>query len=289
MTSHSLRRYVNVGELRLHYLEWGDPGRLPLLVVHGIGDNCHTWEPFAAMASAAFHIIALDQRGHGNSDWSVPPAYSCEDYVRDLGAVIDQLNFEKFILMGHSMGALHCTTYASLRPQRVAALIHIDIEPHPLPWNRQYLLGLYKSLPESYDSESDFIGHLRQNAPYARKDILCRLASVSLKKIGDGRLANKCDREVYAHFDPSYDLRKLLHLINAPALVIRGQESRVMSSEAARTMISALPRGELIEIPSATHPVHLDNPEYFGRAVLDFLQRLGMADGVSNPLMSKSW
>ncbi len=288
MTSDGRSRYVSLGGVRLHYLEWGDQGRLPLLALHGTGDNCYTWEPFAAMASVAFHVIALDQRGHGNSDWIVPPAYSCEDYVRDLGAFIDQLSFEKLILLGHSMGALHCTTYTSLRPQRVAALIHVDIEPQPPPWNRGYLRGLYENLPESYHSEHDFVDELRQNAPYACEELLCRLASVSLKKIGGGRLANKSDREVYARFDPSYDLRERLHLIHTPALVIRGQESRVMSSEEARTMAGSLPNGRLVEIPSATHPVHLDNPEDFGQAVLDFLQDLGVIDGVSQPVTSKS-
>jgi pimeloyl-ACP methyl ester carboxylesterase len=274
--------------VRLHYIEWGDPGDPLVLALHGTGDSCHTWEPFAAMASRSFHIIAMDQRGHGDSDWIVPPAYSGEDYVGDLEAFIEELGLEKPILLGHSMGALHCTTYTSMRPRNVAALIHVDIEPCPPPWNRRYLCGLYEKLPESYESEDDFVAQLRQTAPYAGEELLCRLASRSLEHSGDGRLAYKGDREVYAHFDPAYDLRERLRFIKTPALVVRGQESRVMSSGEARTMARALPRGKLVEIPRATHPVHLDNPEAFGRAVLDFLEGLGLMTGKSGSRTSQS-
>lgn len=280
MTSDYRSTYVNLRGVRLHYLEWGDPEDPLVLAMHGTGDSCYTWEPFAAMASGAFHIIALDQRGHGKSDRIVPPAYCCEDYVADLEAFIELLNLDKIILLGHSMGALHCTTYTSMRLRKVTALIHVDIEPCPPQWNRRYLCGLYEKLPEDYDSEDDFVAQLRESAPYASEELLRRLASVSLEPGADGRLVNKGDREVYAHFDPSYDLRERLPLINTPALVVRGQESRVMGSHAARAMVSALPNGQLVEIPCATHPVHLDNPEAFGRAVLGFLEKLGLMGSV---------
>lgn len=281
MTSGCRSTHVRVRGVRLHYLEWGDPGDPLLLALHGTGDNCHTWESFAAMASRSFHIIAMDQRGHGDSDWIVPPAYSSKDYVADLEAFIEELDLEKPILLGHSMGALHCTTYTSMKPGDVAALIHVDIEPCPPPWNRRYLCGLHEKLPESYESEDDFVAQLRQTAPYAREELLSRLASSSLEQSDDGRLAYKGDREVYAHFDPEYDLRERLRFIHTPALVVRGEGSRVMSSGEARKMARALSRGNLVEIPRATHPVHLDNPEAFGRAVLNFLEGLGLTSGRS--------
>ena len=279
MTSRCRSTHVRVRGVCLHYLEWGDPGDPLLLALHGTGDSCRTWESFAAMASRSFHIIAMDQRGHGDSDWIVPPAYSGEEYVADLEAFIEELDLEKPILLGHSMGALHCTTYASMKPGNVTALIHVDIEPCPPAWNRRYLCGLYEKLPESYESEDDFVAQLRQTAPYAREELLCRLASSSLEQSDDGRLAYKGDREVYAHFDPEYDLRERLRFIHTPALVVRGEESRVMSSREARKMARALSGGKLVEIPRATHPVHLDNPEAFGRAVLDFLEGLGLMSG----------
>jgi len=91
-----------------------------MVLLHGIGDNAHIWDHFARNAARHLRIIALDQRGHGLSDWAVPPAYRCDDYVADLDKVIQALQLTGIILMGHSMGALHATRYASLRPEKVS-------------------------------------------------------------------------------------------------------------------------------------------------------------------------
>ncbi len=215
----------------------------------------------------------MDQRGHGESDWAVPPAYGCEDYLRDLTAVINILGLDGLVLLGHSMGALHASLYAALNPGRVAALIHVDIEPFPPDWNRKYLLGLHKSLPDAYASPEDFVDEIARNAPYARREHLRELASRALARKGD-RWHRTYDREILARFD-HYDLRGRLAEIRCPTLVIRGTESRVLGREAAERMVRALPAGELAEIPKATHPAHLDNPGAFREAVLGFLARHG--------------
>jgi pimeloyl-ACP methyl ester carboxylesterase len=213
----------------------------------------------------------MDQRGHGESDWAVPPAYGCDDYLRDLRAVIDILGLEDVILLGHSMGALHASLYTATSPGRVAALVHVDIEPFPPDWNRKYLLGLYRNLPDSYSDMDEYIEEIAGNAPYARRERLLDLASKSLARMGD-RWRRIYDREILARFD-HYDLRDRLADIRCPALVIRGAESRVLGREAAEQMVRALPAGEFAEIPRAAHPAHLDNPGAFRDAVMGFLAR----------------
>lgn len=263
--------YLQLGALRVHLLDRG-AGR-PLLLLHGTGDNARTWDLLTPDLSKSFRVLAMDQRGHGESDWAVPPAYRCEDYLSDLTAVIDILGLDGMILLGHSMGALHASLYAALNPGRVAALIHVDIEPFPPDWNRKYLLGLYKNLPDAYGSPEDYVEELARNAPHARREHLRHLASTALTRRGD-RWHRTYDRETLARFD-RYDLRGRLAEIRCPALVIRGSESRVLGREAAERMVRALPAGELAEIPKATHPAHLDNPEGFREAVLGFLARHG--------------
>ena len=263
--------YLQLGALRIHLQDRG-AGR-PVLLLHGTGDNARTWDLFAAGLSKSFRVLAMDQRGHGKSDWAVPPAYRCEDYLHDLTAAIDILGLDGLILLGHSMGALHASLYAALNPGRVAALIHVDIEPFPPDWNRKYLLGLYKSLPDAYASPEDYVDEIARNAPYARREYLRDLASTALERKGD-RWHRTYDREILARFD-HYDLRDRLAEIRCPTLVIRGTESRVLGREAAERMVRALPSGELAEIPKATHPAHLDNPEAFREAVTGFLARHG--------------
>ncbi len=137
------------------------------------------------------------------------------------------------ILLGHSMGALHASLYAALNPGKVAALIHVDIEPFPPDWNRKYLLGLYNSLPESYASPGGLRhGNRLKTVPYARREHLQALAAKSLSW-RDGRWHRTYDREILARFD-NYDLRGNLFRIQCPALIVRGAESRVLGHQAAQ-------------------------------------------------------
>lgn len=162
---------IRLDGLRFHYLFWANPDGLATVCLHGIGDTCHTWDAFGEKASEAFTVIALDQREHGHSDWAIPPAYRCDDYVCDLTAFVDTLNLERIILLGHSMGALHSTWYASEKPEKVAALIHVDIAPRPPAWNRRYLMRLYENVPESYDSPEHFVKELRQTSAFAGEEM----------------------------------------------------------------------------------------------------------------------
>jgi len=272
-SSPRAEHFLQIAGLRFRILERGPDAGRPLLLLHGTGDNAHTWDLLAPALAGTFRVLALDQRGHGKSGWAVPPSYRCEDYLEDLSAVIGSLGLEGLILLGHSMGALHASLYAALNPERVAALVHVYIEPFPPDWNRKYLLGLYKKLPDSYAQPGDFVDYIAKNAPYARPETLQRLAARYLV-FRSGRWYRTYDREILARFD-RYDLRDHLGRIRCPALVIRGAESRVLGREAAEQMVRALPAGELAEIPRATHPAHLDNPEAFRDAVMGFLARHG--------------
>ena len=271
-------KYIVINHLRLHYLEWGEEGSRPMVLLHGSGDNAHVWDYFSSYASNHFRIIALDQRGHGNSDWPIPPAYELNDYVSDLIQLIETMQMNEIILMGHSIGALHATAYAAMKPEKVSALIHIDIEPCPPSWNKKYLRRLYDTMPTLYDSVQDFVNQIQENSPFANKEMLFYLASFALSKKEDGKFYAKFDREVLSHFD-QYDLRPHLYSIRCPTLILRGEESRVTRREIALEMSKIISNSKLVEIPSATHPVHTDNPPKFQEAVLEFLNDCGLING----------
>jgi pimeloyl-ACP methyl ester carboxylesterase len=276
MTDQPISKKLFLDTFRLHYLEWESSVERTLVLVHGIGDNAYIWEDFARRARPFLRILAPDQRGHGSSTWPSPPAYSCEDYVADLEGFIRALELRDFILMGHSMGALHTTRLASLYPQSVAALIHVDIEAFPPPWNKKYLIGLYRDLPQSYEAMEDYVDWMKLNSPYADRKLLRDFAAKALFRDGQGRFRCLYDRELLYHFDPRYDLRPCLPDIRCPALVIRGEESRVMGAEVAQEMSRAMPRGRFAEIRKAAHPVHTDNPDVFADTVFSFLAEEGL-------------
>jgi len=266
-------KFIHTGNMRLHYLEWGSDQTQTVVLLHGIGDNAHIWDHFSRDAADRLRIIALDQRGHGLSDWALPPAYRCEDYVADLDKLIQDHHLTGIVLMGHSMGALHATRYASLRPEKISGLIHADIEPCPPEWNKKYLLNLYEELPAFYETVDEYVSEIQKNSPYADNGLLYNIASFALTRGQDGKYRCRFDREVLLHFD-KYDLRPCLSSIQCPSLIIRGKESRVMGNEIAKEMSRMIPHGKFTEIPTATHPLHTDNPTEFQRAIFDFLDEL---------------
>src|SRR5262245_35284790 len=122
-------RYATVGRLRLHYLDWGNPARPPLILLHGIARHAHTFDHIAADFARDYHVIALDMRGHGDSDWSAEGAYLVEDYVKDLEGLVDHLGLKRVTLHGNSTGGRVVQVYAGLHPDRVDRLIVEDVGP----------------------------------------------------------------------------------------------------------------------------------------------------------------
>jgi pimeloyl-ACP methyl ester carboxylesterase len=259
--------------LNLHYLEWESHNKRTLLLLHGIGDNAHIWDHFADVFKGKVRVIALDQRGHGLSEWSLRGAYSCGDYVRDIESFVTALRLDNFVLAGHSMGALHGTRYASEHSGLVAGLIHADIEPCPPEWNKQYLSNLYNDLPLYYRSIDEYVDQMKYNSPYADQDLLFQIASMVLNRNDDGRYRCQYDREVLSRFD-RYDIAADLVNITCPTLILRGMESRVMRRHIAEEMCRTIPDGRFVEIPNAAHPVHTDNPHAFQREVHSFLKQI---------------
>lgn len=270
MAENAHSQYIMVNELRLHYLEWDAKKKPVMLLLHGTGDDAHIWQDFALFAARDFRVIALDQRGHGKSDWARPAAYSCKDYVGDLSAVIKGLKLTKIILIGHSMGALHATNFAAENPELVSALVHVDINPKPPEWNRDYLHGLFDTLPHTYSCVEEFSKTLRKASPYAAEKTLLNLAAQALGKKQNSKFYRRCDLEVFHHFD-QYNLDSILQKISCPTLIVRGTESRVMSKEAALEMEKKITTSLLVEIPWATHSVLTDAPDKFQEAMEKFL------------------
>jgi len=113
-------RYLDINGLRLHYLDWGNYGLQPMLLLHGFLSHAHAWDDFALNFRSRFHVIALDQRGHGESEWSREAAYTLDDYFVDIARFVEALNLRKLILIGHSMGGakrliLYCLHFSERR------------------------------------------------------------------------------------------------------------------------------------------------------------------------------
>ena len=81
-------RQVNVGRLKFHYLEWGNEGKPPILLLHGIAQQAHSWDLISLALSDRYRVVALDARGHGDTQWPPDGDYSLEAHQRDLDAFV---------------------------------------------------------------------------------------------------------------------------------------------------------------------------------------------------------
>src|SRR5215471_2711860 len=104
-------RFLAINGLRLRYLEWGDAAAPPILLLHGFSSTAQAWQQVGEALAARYHVVALDQRGHGASDWDSQGRYTIEDFVSDAREVAQQLKLAPFVLVGHSMGGAIAYTY----------------------------------------------------------------------------------------------------------------------------------------------------------------------------------
>lgn len=91
-------RFATVNGLRIHYLEWGSSGNQPLILLHGIARVGRTFDHLAPHFSKIYHVIAVDMRGHGDSDWDPQGSYLVEDYVKDIEGLVAQLKLRNIVL-----------------------------------------------------------------------------------------------------------------------------------------------------------------------------------------------
>jgi pimeloyl-ACP methyl ester carboxylesterase len=263
-----LERDVTVNGFRLHLLDWGGAGRTPLLLLHGFTGHAHAWDTLSIALQPHFRVVALDQRGHGDSD----PAdvYNAVVAFDDITGVVDQLGFASFVLVGLSMGGRNGMYFASKRPERVQKLVTLDIGPEIS--KRAMAAPAGPSEPETWDSIEQAAQHLYRGNAYPGIHYYRWVASHSLRQRADGALVWKWHPSVKERRSTGdVDWWAVLRAITSPTLVLRGEHSPILDRDVAERMAKELPNGRFVEIPKAVHTLHEDNPEAVLAALQEFL------------------
>jgi len=271
--------------LALHCLEWSRQG-VPMLLLHGFGNEAHVWDDFAPLVAPYYRVLALDHRGHGDSDRDPERRYAYDALVHDLEAVTAHLGIGRLVLVGHSMGGRTAIRFAGAHPARMAGLVIVDVGPD-LDWR-----GVLKirdeaaRTPDSFASVREYESLVAAALPMARPDAIARLARHALRRRPDGRFEPKLDpafREgMRRGADPQEMVRQTqgdadelweaLRRIPCPTLVVRGAASDVLSPETAERMVEeVLPDATLAVVPQAAHAVMIENPRGFADAVGPFV------------------
>ncbi|MCH2169339.1 alpha/beta hydrolase [Myxococcota bacterium] len=285
MEPHS-RRIRAAHGLELHLLEWSTEG-VPMLLLHGFGNEAHLWDDFAPKVAPHYRVLALDQRGHGDSDHDPESRYDVHSMVEDVEALTRALDIDRLVIIGFSMGGRVATLFAGRHPERMAGLVIVDIGPEVDPRGTTRIRGeIEEDRSPRFASIEEYAAQLSLHYPAGQRDALLRMARYGLKPCNDGMFELKIDPALrgvgVTADDPtqaaeheqaqSREMWDALARIPCPTLVIRGAASDILSPEVADRMVDeVLQNGQLAIVPQAAHSVATDNPAEFTQAVCDFV------------------
>ena len=268
--------FVDLAGRRFHYLDRGAAGSPGVLLLHGFNQTCHSWDDVAPrLAEDGLRVVAMDQRGHGDSDPSRDGDYGREAMADDVARLADALGIEHFLVVGMSMGAVHATLAAVRHPARVRGLVVVDWAPEV---EARGIHAIAQVAALAFPSFEASVAAMHAFNPRRSLDNLRARLVHSMREDPDGRWRWKVDAaSLTAHprFRESPDtMWHALEHVACPALVVRGAESDVLSAAAAERVTRTIPGAELCTVPAAGHSVAGDNPDGFYAAVGPFLARV---------------
>ena len=267
-------RFVDAGGLKLHYQDFGTAGKTVMLCMHGGAANGHWFDFVAAAFTPDYHVLALDQRGHGDSAWVDPPAYSYHDYAADIDKVAAKLDLRDFVLVGHSMGGMVSIVYAATYPGRLKKLVIIDTSVRLAEERLTAMRDVGNRIGSNYATREELVARyrLRPAGTLASPEVVRHVGGHSARQFPDGSWRFKFDRAVYATRE-SLDGMPFWDRIKVPALLVKGGRSPRISPEIYAKVKSRAPQVELAEVTDSDHHVSLDNPAGFVAAVKPFLAK----------------
>jgi pimeloyl-ACP methyl ester carboxylesterase len=246
-----------------------------VLLLHGLMGRASHWASTARWLSARHRAVALDQRGHGQSEKPPYAAFTRDAYVGDVEAALEQLDLAPAVLVGHAMGALTAWQLAAKRPDLVRALVVCDMRATALgAASQREWTDWFRSWPVPFATLADVRKWFGEDDPWVERPSPARGAFYAevMQETADGwrpvfepeqMLASRATWVYDAHWEE-------LTQVQCPTLVVRGIDSALGRAE-AQEMVRVLPRGEYAEIPDAGHLMHLDQPEGWRAAVEPFL------------------
>ena len=263
----------------------GNPDDSLVILLHGGGQTRHAWGATAEkLSQSGFYALAVDLRGHGDSDWSEEGDYAIESYRNDLVSIIEEIGKPAFLIGASLGGMISLSTAGDLNYQHLCrALVMVDIGIYPNEEGSNEILDFMSSGFKGFDSLEEASNAITSYLPHREKpkDLTGLKKNLRLKE--DGRY--------YWHWDPKFiqsrtdnqdrseyrdRQRNYAKSVRVPTLLIRGALSNVVTKEEVEDFLGTISHAEFIEIDKAAHMIAGDRNDIFANAAIEFLQ------GVSN-------
>jgi pimeloyl-ACP methyl ester carboxylesterase len=271
---------VLAGSVRLHYLDWGSAGKPDVLFLHGVALTAHTWDLVCLSLREDYRCIAMDLRGHGDSEWPADHRYGITNHGRDVERFIAAVGLERPVVVGMSMGGMTALQYAARHSELLAGLVIVDVGTTPPRRQGVDRLRSFVDMEHEHDSVDGFVEQALQFNPRRDPELLRVSLAHNLRQLASGRWGWKYDRQhlftgsaaEHAHAMQAIDER--LSALRCPTMIVRGAESDLFSDEDAQAMAAKIPGSSRVQIEGAGHNVQGDNPADLAEALRGFLAGL---------------
>ncbi|MDP3896009.1 MAG: alpha/beta hydrolase [Mesorhizobium sp.] len=262
--------YVPAAGFEVHVTEWGDPANPALIMWHGLARTGRDFDEAADALSDTYFVLCPDTIGRGLSSWAKRPEvdYSYKVFGDTALGLLDHYRIDRMRWVGTSMGGLIGVTLAAGRLMgRITHLVVNDIGPD-IPEAGTGRIAAYVGNPPVYDTVAELEGWLRTNyAPFGANDdaFWRRMADTSARRTDDGRVTVHYDPHIvsqFTHHKADLDVWDSYDAIAARTLLLRGENSDVLSARVADEMTRRGPRPRLVAYPGVGHaPTLASGPE----------------------------
>ena len=270
------------GDIKIAADVWGSNNQELVILLHGGGQTRHAWgETGKKLAEAGYHSVALDLRGHGDSEWDADGDYSIRAYKDDLVSIINEIG-KPARLVGASLGGMASLALAGdeINSNLCTALIMVDIGIYPDPVGSDRIVSFMLSGEKGFDSLEDAAKSISDYLPHRKKPKDLEGLKKNLRLKDDGRY--------YWHWDPRFirrrpgsrdkgyfDLQlKAAEKVTIPTLLIRGALSDVVTMEDVDYFLSVISHAKFVEIEKAAHMIAGDRNDIFAEEAIKFLKSL---------------
>lgn len=273
-------REIDRPGMKLHYLDWGTAGRRPIVFLHGAALNAHTWDVVCLMLRQQHHCYAMDQRGHGESAWAEDADYSGDAHRGDIEGLVDHLGFDKFVLVGHSMGGFNAFNYAFHHSHRLEALVLVDAGPSMFTNGARHIVDFVTQTAE-LDSLEEVIEKAIAFNPRRDPRLLRRSLLHNFRQGPTGKWRRKTDLRMW-HGGLSREEERVRLIdrfrqasrVSCPTLIVRGGLSDIFTTEDAKKLAAGFADGHYAQVGEAGHTVQGDNPRVLAEVLSQFLGKV---------------
>ena len=267
--------YIDLRGLPFHYRDWGGEGR-PVLLLHGLASTCHIWDLVAPLLAKDFRVVALDQRGHGQSA-QVDEGYDFATVSGDAAAFIKHLGWERPVIAGHSWGADVALELAVAEPGMTSGLIFVDggtIEPSARPgWSPEQAREdmappIFTGFTPDMMRERVVSGARFGPNP---SETVVEAVLANFRVLEDGTIQSNLRRENHLRIiDALWDHKpsQLYPTLQCPVLMLPARQStpdamdrRFRREESMARAASLMPVSKTVWLEDSIHDVPLQRPE----------------------------